>query len=279
MKELDQQYEGGTAPCLPPTSSFRSNERDTHRADKGPEDNTRPSGRRRTNHSVSYNVSLQKAKEPNRFKIIYVEQYSPSQACITIKTSDGKFYSINFDKSTTCSCPFSDIQTHIRQGKVSCKHRLFVLMAIGFSEEDEMLLQYSYTALEIRNIISKVCNWQRNINDQPNNPLQSSSQGKTCRDLKVSTACVTEHKMYEFTFLQGLISKCYGCEKNFTATDKQKPNDIVIRHLELRPSYSREKNEWFIRNDGKISNAYYHANIQCVKKFTQVSVQVQLLFQ
>jgi hypothetical protein len=24
--------------------------------------------------------------------------------------------------------------------------------------------------------------------------------------------------------------------------------------------------EWFIRNDGKISNAYYHANIQCVKK-------------
>jgi hypothetical protein len=42
----------------------------------------------------SYNVSLQKAKEPNRFKIIDVEQYSPSQACITIKTSDGKFYSV-----------------------------------------------------------------------------------------------------------------------------------------------------------------------------------------
>lgn len=85
------------------------------------------------------NVSLQKAKEPNRFKIIHVEQYSPSQACITIKTSDGKFYSINFDKSTTCSCPFSDIQTHIRQGEVPCKHRLFVLVAIGFSEEDEKL--------------------------------------------------------------------------------------------------------------------------------------------
>jgi predicted nucleic acid-binding Zn finger protein len=141
MKELDQQYEGGTAPCLPSTS-FRSNERDTHRADKGPEDNTRPCGRRRTNHSANYNVSLQKAKEPNRFKIIDVEQYSPSQACITIKTSDGKFYSIHFDKSTTCSCPFSDIQIHIRQGKVPCKHRLFVLMAIEFSEEDEIVLQY-----------------------------------------------------------------------------------------------------------------------------------------
>ena len=192
MKELDQQYEGGTAPCLP-SRSFRSNERDTHRADKGPEDNTRPCGRRRTNHSASYNVSLQKAKEPNRFKIIDVEQYSLSQACITIKTSDGKFYSIHFDKSTTCSCPFSDIQIHIRQGKVPCKHRLFVLMAIGFSEEDEMLLQESYTALKIRNIISKVCNWQRIINDQPINPLQSSSQGKTCRDLKVSTACIAEH--------------------------------------------------------------------------------------
>jgi hypothetical protein len=24
--------------------------------------------------------------------------------------------------------------------------------------------------------------------------------------------------------------------------------------------------EWFLRNDGKISNAYYHGNIQCVKK-------------
>jgi hypothetical protein len=67
MKELDQQYEGGTAPCLPSTSSFRSNERDTHRADKGPEDNTRPCGRRRTNHSASYNVSLQKAKEQYEF--------------------------------------------------------------------------------------------------------------------------------------------------------------------------------------------------------------------
>ena len=31
MTELDQQYEGGTAPCLPSTSSFRSNERDTHK--------------------------------------------------------------------------------------------------------------------------------------------------------------------------------------------------------------------------------------------------------
>jgi len=61
MTELDQQCEGGTAPCLPSTS-FRSNERDTHRADKGPENNTRPSGRRRTNHSASYNVSLQKEK-------------------------------------------------------------------------------------------------------------------------------------------------------------------------------------------------------------------------
>jgi hypothetical protein len=49
-------------------------------------------------------------------------------------------------------------------------------MAIEFSEEDEMLLQESYTALKIRNIISKVCNWQRIINDQPINPLQSSSQ-------------------------------------------------------------------------------------------------------
>jgi hypothetical protein len=142
MKELDQQYEEGTAPCLPSTSSFRSNERDTHTAGKGPADNTRPSGRRRTNHRASYNVSLQKAKEPNRFKIIDVEQNSPSQACITIKTSDGKFYCINFDKSTTCSFPFSDIHTHIMQGNVPCKHRLFVLMAIGFSEEDEIVLQY-----------------------------------------------------------------------------------------------------------------------------------------
>ena len=95
-------------------------------------------------------------------------------------------------------------------------------MAIGFSEEDEMLLQESYTALKIRNIISKVCNWQRIINDQPINPLQSSSQAKTCRDLKVSTACIAEHIH---------SSKCYGCENNFTATDKEKPNDIVIRHL------------------------------------------------
>lgn len=94
-----------------------------------------------------------------------------------------------------------------------------------------MLLQKCYTALKIRNIISKVCNWQKNINDQPINTLPSSSQGKTCRDLKVSTACVTEHEMFEFTSLQGLISKCYGCENNFTATDQQKPNDIVIRHL------------------------------------------------
>ena len=28
------------------------------------------------------------------------------------------------------------------QGNVPCKHRLFVLMAIGFSEEDEIVLQY-----------------------------------------------------------------------------------------------------------------------------------------
>jgi hypothetical protein len=79
--------------------------------------------------------------------------------------------------------------------------------------------------------------------------------------------------MFEFTSLQGLISKCYGSEKHFTATDKHKPNDIVIRHLELRPSYSRDKNEWFIPNDGKISNAYYHANIQCVKQ-SSVTVPV-----
>jgi len=56
-----------------------------------------------------------------------------------------------------------------------------------------MLLQKCYTALKIRNIISKVCNWQKNINDQPINTLPSSSQGKTCRDLKVSTACIAEH--------------------------------------------------------------------------------------
>ncbi|VDI61647.1 Hypothetical predicted protein [Mytilus galloprovincialis] len=108
MKELDQQYKGGTAPCQPSTSSFKSNERDAHRADKGPEDKTRPSGRRRTYHSANYAVSLQKANEPNVFKIIDVEQHSPSQACITIKTSNCKFYSIDFDKTTNCSCPFSE---------------------------------------------------------------------------------------------------------------------------------------------------------------------------
>lgn len=155
----------------------------------------------------------------------------------------------------------------IKQKKYPCKHRLFVLLEIGFLRDDTVLLQYSYKSHEIRQIVSKLRNHTEVCKGKSKNPLNHSNyeSAKSSKDLKLSMAEYTKDNTYEITFLSGLISKCYGCEKTFSPEDKNPPNDIVIRHLEIRPGYNREKNEWFVTKDKKQTNAYYHAKAKCVK--------------
>lgn len=268
MTELDGQYHSGEqGPSRVTAASFQPNESSSHRADKGKDHDKRPEGRKRTIKSTSFNNSLEKASELGQFKIVDVEQYSPTEACVTVKTKDGDFYNVKFNQTTTCSCPYSKSQEIIKQKKYPCKHRLFVLLEIGFLRDDTVLLQYSYKSHEIRRIISKLRNHTEVSKDKSKNLLNHSNyeSAKSSKELKLSMAEYTKDNSYEITFLSGLISKCYGCEKTFSPEDKNPPNDIVIRHLEIRPGYNREKNEWFVTKDKKQTNAYYHAKAKCVK--------------
>ena len=67
-------------------------------------------------------------------------------------------------------------------------------------------------------------------------------KSKSANNLKKDSAVHTEGNDYEITFLQGLISKCYGCENKFLH-ERQAPYDLVIRHLEVQPAYQRQ-NAW-----------------------------------
>ncbi|CAC5406717.1 unnamed protein product [Mytilus coruscus] len=198
MTELDGQYHSGEqGPSRVTLASFQPNESSSHRADKGKDPDKRPEGRKRTVKSTSFNNSLEKASELGQFKIVDVEQYSPTEACVT----------------------------------------------------------YSYKSHEIRRIISKLRNHTKVSKDKSTNLLPHSNyeSAKSSKELKLSMAKYTKDNLYEITFLSGLISKCYGCEKTFSPEDKNPPYDIVIRHLEIRPGYNREKNEWFVTKDKKTS--------------------------
>ncbi|MEW8544914.1 MAG: hypothetical protein AB2693_15415 [Candidatus Thiodiazotropha sp.] len=252
LSELDCQFDGGAAPSLPSTSSFEASEQASHRADRGKCKDKRPEGRQRINQSSDFKLSLQKAKCLEGYKIIDTEQHSPSQCTVTLKKHTGSFYSIKFDKITTCTCQFAMSQTVSKHKKVPCKHRLFVLLSVGFVETDEILLQYSYTMAEIRKIVMTLRTYNQ--------------KNKSVNDLKHLSSVHTDDDDYEVTFLQGLISKCYGCEAKFSSHDRQTPYDVVIRHLEVRPVYDRQSNGWYLPPGNKKSNAYYHIDSKCVQK-------------
>ena len=264
LSELDGQFGGGVAPGLPSTSSFEASEQATHRADRGMTKDKRPEGRQRTNQSSDFRLSLQKAKSLEGYKIIDIEQHSPSQCTVTLKKKSGTFYSIKFDKTTTCTCQFAMSQTVCKHKKVPCKHRIFVLLSVGFSETEEILLQYSYTMQEVRKIVMTL-----RVYNQKN---------KSINDLKNLSSIHTDEDDYEITFLQGLISKCYGCGNKFSNHNRQTPYDVVIRHLEVRPVYDRQTNGWYLPPGNKKSNAYYHIDSKCVQRvhklFDKTSVKI-----
>ena len=94
-------------------------------------------------------------------------------------------------------------------------------------------------------------------------PVQNNSPS-SYRALKTASSAATANDNYELTFIHGLIKKCYGCDKQFT--ERQAPNDLIIKHLEIRPRYDKENKTWYSPGSNSKSNAYYHLRTECVKK-------------
>ena len=61
----------------------------------------------------------------------------------------------------------------------------------------------------------------------------------------------------------GLISRCYGCKRNFDDDMNVPPRDLILRKMDLR--------EWVDRNTGELKRSthlvptYYHLSIDCVR--------------
>ncbi|XP_076099474.1 uncharacterized protein LOC143068952 [Mytilus galloprovincialis] len=69
----------------------------------------------------------------------------------------------------------------------------------------------------------------------------------------------------ELAYLHGIISKCYGCDKKYTDINRKTPFDVIIKHLEVRPRFNKDKKEWYISANKEKSNAYYHLQTDCVQ--------------
>ena len=72
-----------------------------------------------------------------------------------------------------------------------------------------------------------------------------------------------EHE-FEVTFMQGIIRKCYGCGRIFAARYKKPPHDIIRKCSERREYRCQISGEF--KQSNTLSYAYYHLNINCVKK-------------
>ena len=47
--------------------------------------------------------------------------------------------------------------------------------------------------------------------------------------------------------------------------EREKPYDIIIKHLEIRPNFDKDNRKWYIPPSKEKSNAYYHLKAACVK--------------
>ena len=115
---------------------------------------------------------------------------------------------------------------------------------------------------EIGTIINKLFNFST----QPDSLRMSEELPKTYSGLKNSFCHLTSNDPFELTYLHGIISKCYGCDKKYTDLNRRPPFDLIIKHLEVRPRYNPEKKEWYIPHNKAKSNAYYHLEISCVQR-------------
>ena len=116
-----------------------------------------------------------------------------------------------------------------------------------------------------------------------NNYSNSQRKEGTYNDLKQESAKETMSEPFELTFIQGLIKKCYGCGAIFSDKEREKPYDIIIKHLEIRPNFDKINRTWYIPELKGKSNAYYHLRTNCVqsvhKQFSMQQLTVPLNIQ
>ena len=164
MSELDNQFKGGKAPTQATSSTFEADAHSSHRADKGPTADKRPIGKKRTSVSKEFTSRIEKAKQLFGYKCIDITVNSPMQATVTLVSDAGDIYSIQFDQKASWSCPYSTLQKKTEQTRnVPCKHRLYILLCLGYLETDSVVKQYSYTMEEIGTIINKLFNFSTQI--------------------------------------------------------------------------------------------------------------------
>ena len=95
----------------------------------------------------------------------------------------------------------------------------------------------------------------------------STAQRKegTYSALKQASANETKLEPFELTFIHELIKKCYGCDVMFSEAEREKPYDVLTKHLEIRPSFDKDNRRWYIPLSKTKSNAYYHLKADCLK--------------
>ncbi|CAC5415077.1 unnamed protein product [Mytilus coruscus] len=262
LHELDDQFEGRKAPQLPKNSTFMAEPSASHRADKSSDKDKRPIGKTRTNNSKEFNLRIEKARAMGDYKCIEVNIHSPMQATVSLVSPQGETYAVYFDQKSTCSCPFSKIQSTEKLRKVACKHRMFILICLNYSQTCNIIKQYSYTLTEVGDIVNRLDAFAL----EPNLLKLNIPSTSNYSDLKNRYWHLTSSDPFELTYLHGIISKCYGCDKKYTDINRKPPFDVIIKHLEVRPRFNKDKKEWYISANKEKSNAYYHLQTDCMQK-------------
>ncbi|CAC5366959.1 unnamed protein product [Mytilus coruscus] len=196
------------------------------------------------------------------YKYIEVNIHSPMQATVSLVSPQGETYAVYFDQKSTCSYPFSKLQSTEKLRKVECKHRIFILICLDCSQTCNIIEQYSYTLTEVGDIVNRLDAFAL----QPNSLKLNIPSTFNYSDLKKRYWHLTSSDPFELTYLHGVISKCYGCDKKYTDINRKSPFDVIIKHLEVRLRFNNDKKEWYISANKEKSNAYYHLQTDCVQK-------------
>jgi hypothetical protein len=65
------------------------------------------------------------------------------------------------------------------------------------------------------------------------------------------------------TFKEGIIRRCYGCKKTFSARTNNRPHNMIFKMLAYRDDIPDGNGGW--RHSTMRSNVYFHLNMRCVR--------------
>ena len=71
---------------------------------------------------------------------------------------------------------------------------------------------------------------------------------------------------YHLWMKRPAVKSCYGCKQTFADCYSKPPKDVIIRRFMMRQY--KDKKTGLVTKSSKVSAAYFHLNMDCIRKVT-----------